>query len=264
MKTLCLLVLLLTTLNLIAQNNMAMQKYYYCPNDNRECDKLSFEAPGSCPQCGMTLVSKERREETGISQKKISVCFYLQDGVEVLDFAGPMEVFELAGFKVFTVSKTKKPIVSQRVLKVLPDYDIASVPGADMVVFFGGNPGAFRDRKVIEWIKRYEKDCQYIFSVCSGAFALGHADLLNGQTATTFHARIEELREAFPAATVLSDVRFVDNGRIITTAGISAGIDGALHMVTRIRGEAAAKEVAREMEYDKWIPGEGLIKGQEK
>lgn len=196
--------------------------------------------------------------------KKFTVCFYLQDGVEVLDFAGPMEVFELAGFRVFTVSKDKKPILSQRVLKVIPDYDITNVPDADMVVFFGGNPGAFRDKELIEWIKKYEKNAEYLFTVCSGAFALGHAGLLDDKTATTFHARIEELRQAFPKVTVLADVRFVDNGRIITTAGISAGIDGALHMVSRILGDEAAADVAREMEYDKWVPNDGLIKRDEK
>jgi len=194
---------------------------------------------------------------------KFTVCFYLQDGVEVLDFAGPMEVFELAGFSVFTVSKTRKSIVSQRVLKVIPDYDITDVPAADMVVFFGGNPGAFRDPELIDWIQKYEKKTAYLFTVCSGAFALGHAGLLDGQTATTFHARIEELRNAFPQVKVLADVRFVDNGRIVTSAGISAGIDGALHMVSRIRGEAAALEVAREMEYDKWVPNDGFIRRSE-
>lgn len=181
------------------------------------------------------------------------------DGVEVLDFAGPMEVFALAGFKVFTVALTKDPVLSQGILKVVPDYDISTVPPADVLAVFGGNPASFKKEKLINWIKAYEKDADYVFSVCSGAFALGHAGLLDGQTATTFHSRIEELREAFPKATVLAGVRFVDNGRIITTAGISAGIDGALHLVASLKGPAAAEAVAREMEYDKWIPNGGLI-----
>lgn len=207
-----------------------------------------------------TAIQKNRDEKPPGMQKKISVCFYLQDGVEVLDFAGPMEVFSLAGFNVFTVSKKKKHVIVQGILKVTPDYAINNAPQADMVVFFGGNPYAFRDPVLIAWIKKYQKNTQYIFSVCSGAFALGYAGLLNGLTATTFHSRIEEMRAAFPEVTVLSNVRFVDNGRIITTAGISAGIDGALHLVARIKGEALAKNVAQEMEYDKWIPNEGLIK----
>lgn len=193
------------------------------------------------------------------TQSQISACFYIMDGVEVLDFAGPMEVFALAGFHVFTVGLTKEPILSQGVLKVLPDYDIDDVPPADILAFFGGNPRAFRNDKLLEWIRRYEQNTNHVFSVCSGSFALGHAGLLDGRTATTFHSRIEEMRIAFPNVNVLSGIRFVDNGRIITTAGISAGIDGALHLVSKLKGEAAAKAVAEEMEYDKWIPNEGII-----
>ncbi len=181
------------------------------------------------------------------------------NGVEVLDFAGPMEVFALAGFKVFTVALTKERVLSQGILQVMPDYAITDVPRADVLAVFGGNPASFRNDTLIEWIKKYQQDTDYVFSVCSGAFALGHAGLLDGQTATTFHSRIEEMRTAFPKVTVLSGVRFVDNGRIITTAGISAGIDGALHLVSRLKGEAAARAVAEEMEYDRWIPNNGLL-----
>jgi len=124
-----------------------------------------------------------------INKTQISVCFYLMNGVEVLDFAGPMEVFALAGFKVFTVALTKEPILSQGVLKVLPDYDITNVPRADVLAVFGGNPASFRNDQLIDWIRRYEQHADYVFSVCSGAFALGHAGLLDGQQATTFHTR---------------------------------------------------------------------------
>jgi len=192
------------------------------------------------------------------TQTQISACFYIMDGVEVLDFAGPMEVFALAGFKVFTVALTNAPVLSQGILKVIPDYDITDVPQANVLAVFGGNPSSFRNDTLINWIRTYEKHADHIFSVCSGAFALGHAGLLDGQTATTFHSRIEELRIAFPKTNVLSGVRFVDNGRIMTTAGISAGIDGALHLVSKLKGEDAARAVAEEMEYDRWIPNEGV------
>jgi transcriptional regulator GlxA family with amidase domain len=99
----------------------------------------------------------------------------------------------------------------------------------------------------------------YYFSVCTGAFILGKAEILNNLTVTTFHSSIENLKKAVPSATVLSNVRFVDNGKVITTAGISAGIDGALHLVAKIRGQEAARNVATYMEYDKWVPEQGLI-----
>ena len=88
---------------------------------------------------------------------------------------------------------------------------------------------------------------------------LGKAGLLDGQTVTTFHQSIGSLKAQFPKADVRSDVRFVDNGNVITTAGISAGIDGALHLVAKLKGLETAKKCAEYMEYDKWKPGEGLI-----
>lgn len=190
----------------------------------------------------------------------MTICFYLQDGVEVLDFAGPMEVFAYAGFHVFTVSKTKAPIVTQGILKVTPDYSIDDAPPADIMAFFGGNAGPpSMDSSIMAWVKGRRSSTSYFFSVCTGAFIIGRAGLLDNLTATTFHASIESLRKALPGTKVLSDVRFVDNGKVITTAGISAGIDGALHLVAKLKGEEMAKEVAAYMEYDKWVPGQGLV-----
>ena len=192
--------------------------------------------------------------------KKFATCFYLQNNVEVLDFAGPMEAFVYAGFEIFTVSKSKDPIKSQGILTIIPDYSIADAPDADLIVFFGGNSGvAANDPDVIAWGKRKEKRARHLMSVCSGAFILGKAGLLDGLTVTTFHTRIEELQAAVPKAKVLANVRFVDNGRVLTTAGVSAGIDGALHLIAKIKGEQAAKDAAFYMEYDKWKPNEGLV-----
>lgn len=196
--------------------------------------------------------------------KQMTICFYLQDGVEVLDFAGPMEVFSYAGFRVFTVSRRKEPIKTQGILTIMPDYGIDDTPPADILAFFGGNAGtASGDPAVISWIKSRMPATQYFFSVCTGAFIMGKAGILDSLSATTFHSSIESLRTALPKTRVLANVRFVDNGHVITTAGISAGIDGALHLVSRLKGEEVAKEVAAYMEYDKWIPNQGLIVGRE-
>jgi transcriptional regulator GlxA family with amidase domain/DNA-directed RNA polymerase subunit RPC12/RpoP len=236
---------------------------FSCPPCGNECDDLVFAKEGVCPHCGMKLVRQtaaERRAILNNYHKKMTICFYLQDGVEVLDFAGPMEVFTYAGFRVFTVSRKKEPILAQGILKILPDYSIGDAPPADILAFFGGNSGvASQDPAVISWIQSRKEATQYFFSVCTGAFIMGRAGLLDSLTATTFHSSIESLRKAFPATKVLSDVRFVDNGKVITTAGISAGIDGALHLVAKLKGEAVAKDVAAYMEYDKWVPGQGLI-----
>ena len=258
------LLLLLPLFLLGILNGKAQDSAYFCKMCNGSCDTIAFAKPGVCPHCGMTL-EKDRRatrikKVMALDEKDMSVCFYLQDGVEVLDFAGPMEVFTDAGFKVFTVSKTKAPIKSQGALTILPDYSIEDAPAADILAFFGGNTGpSMRDSTLISWIRSRKANTRYFFSVCTGAFIMGRSGVLDGMTATTFHESIESLRKALPSTKVLANVRFVDNGRVITTAGISAGIDGALHLVTKFKGLDVAKQTAQYMEYDKWVPGQGLV-----
>lgn len=245
----------LVVLSVLSFAQKADTNPFVCPPCSSDCDKLTFNKAGKCPHCGMELIQKSK-----LPEKTMTICFYLQDGVEVLDFAGPMEVFSYAGAKIFTVSKTKRPIKSQGILKVTPDYDITDAPSFDILAVFGGNAGnASEDPEVIAWIKARKPTTQYYFSVCTGAFILGKAGLLDNLTVTTFHESIDRLQKAVPTAKVLSNTRFVDNGAIITTAGISAGIDGALHLVEKLAGKESAKRVATYMEYDKWVPQQGLI-----
>ncbi len=199
----------------------------------------------------------------GQSKSEIkNIAIYLQDNVEILDFAGPMEVFAVAGFNVYTVAETKEPMKSLNVLTVLPDYalDDPKIPTPDVIAFVGGGDlSEAKNEKVKLWAKEMASMAEIEFSVCTGAFFLAEAGLLDGKIATTFHSAIQPLREDYPKIDVRDDVRFVDNGNVITTAGISAGIDGALHLVAKLKGTKYAKWVATEMEYDKWIANEGLI-----
>jgi transcriptional regulator GlxA family with amidase domain len=234
---------------------------YVCGPCNNECDKLQFTAPGVCPHCNMklikTTVSEFKKQQ---AQQPVSICFYLYDGIELLDFAGPMEVFTKAGFKVFTVSKTKAPIKAQGILTITPEYSIADAPQADILAVFGGNTAPVEsDPDVIGWIKSRKASTKSYLSVCTGSFILGRAGLLDGLTVTTFHTQIELMQYHFPKTKVLANTRFVDNGDVITTAGISAGIDGALHLVEKLRGRDFAKGIATTIEYDKWVPEDGLI-----
>jgi transcriptional regulator GlxA family with amidase domain/DNA-directed RNA polymerase subunit RPC12/RpoP len=263
MKNLLLLVALLLFNSGCTQKkgaHVATEKtVFVCPPCGGSCDDLTFDQAGKCPHCGMKLVNKASLILENNTQE-LSICFYLQDNVEVLDFAGPLEVFRVAGFKVFTVSKTKEKITSEGCLTILPEYSIADAPKADVMVFFGGLHGdPSNDPELINWIKSRIKATRYFMSVCTGAFIMGKAGILDGLTATTYHTQIEALTEAFPNTKVLENVRFVDNGDVICTAGISAGIDGALHFIAKIKGVDFAKQVAEDIEYDKWIPENGLV-----
>jgi len=234
----------------MAQTSLSTQTKYICPPCGAACDQEVHDAPGVCSHCNMVLIKK--------SDSK-TIAFYLQDGVEVLDFAGPMEVFAYAGYRVFTVSATQEPIKSQGILKIIPDYSVENAPEADILAFFGGNSSAAsQNPKVIDWIQK-QKNVQYHFSVCTGAFVMAEAGILDGKTATTFHNALDGLETNYQKVDVRKNVRFVDNGNVITTAGISAGIDGALHLVAKLQGLNAAKRTAYYMEYDNWKLGDGLI-----
>ncbi len=236
------------------QDPVAESSTYVCPPCGGHCDEEEFDQPGVCEHCNMVLIKKNQIK---------TVAFYLQNGVEVLDFAGPMEVFAYAGYEVFTVSKTKEPIKSQGILNVTPDYSIKDAPEADMLAFFGGgSSGPTNDPEVIDWVKSQENVKNY-FSVCTGAFILAKAGILDGKVATTFHNALDGLEENFPKVDVRRNVRYVDNGNVITTAGVSAGIDGALHLVAKQQGVSAAHRTAYYMEYENWEPGEGLTLTQE-
>jgi putative intracellular protease/amidase len=190
------------------------------------------------------------------SGRKVAIVIY--EGVELLDFAGPGEVFSSAGngaFDVFTVAATAAPIVSQGFVKVVPDHSIDSSPRPDVIVIPGGDVNAVYDNpKMMEWIKKSSEKTEVTMSVCNGAIALAKTGLLDGLKATTHFGAVPSLRK-FSQITVVPEDRFVDNGHIVTTQGVSAGIDGALHVVERLLGQETAWSTARYMMYRWESPG---------
>ena len=185
------------------------------------------------------------------------------DQVEVLDFAGPYEVFTTAArvhnrlnpdepklFDVFTVGVSLDAIQARAGLRVLPDHDFNIHPVIDVLIVPGGVViEQLNNTHVIDWIKSTATQCSLVASVCTGAFLLAKADLLDNKQATTHWEDQNDLRQQFPAITVESDVRWIDTGYVITSAGISAGIDMCLHIVERMMGRALAEAAARQMEY---------------
>jgi transcriptional regulator GlxA family with amidase domain len=200
-----------------------------------------------------------------------NVAIVLYEGVEILDFAGPSEVFSAAtgyaglgdrpAFRVYTVSATKEPITSQGFIRVTPEFSIDDAPKPDVVVFPGGDSSRVTGNpRFMEWSAKAMQEAEVTLTVCTGAFVAAKAGRLDGKTATTFYNAIEGLRKAAPNATVQDGRRFVDSGDIVTTAGVSAGIDGALHVVARLVGRSAADKTARYMEYH-WSPEPYLARG---
>lgn len=190
-----------------------------------------------------------------------AVGILLFDDVEVLDFAGPYEVFSVATnrvaphkpFAVKTISQTGEMVTARNGLKVYPDFSFANAPHFDIVVVPGG-PGAreseMQNVKLIAWIQNRMDDVQIMSSVCTGALLLAKAGLLNGKRATTHWGSYARLESEFPRVLLQRNVKFVDEGVIVTSGGISAGINMSFHIVKRFVGSDIARETARRMEYD--------------
>jgi len=187
-------------------------------------------------------------------KKPPTVGVLLFDHVEIIDFAGPWEVFGGAGYKVFTVAEKLDPVKTVYGQKIVADYTFDNSPKADVLLVPGGGVGdAVANAKLIKWVQDNAKTSTYVMSVCTGAFILAKAGLLDGLTATTVRGGIDRLATAFPNIKVVYDKRYVDNGKIITTAGLSSGIDGSFYLVSKMLGKGQAQQTALGLEY-KWDP----------
>ena len=183
----------------------------------------------------------------------------LFDDVEVLDFAGPFEVFSVTGrrrklepFDVYTVAERLAPVTARNGLSVNPRYAFADCPPPEILVVPGGF-GTRREMKnpmMLEWIAHVAPACTLVLSVCTGALVLGAAGLLDGHEATTHVLAFDELRAVAPRAHVREGQRIVGDGQLVMSAGVSAGIDLSLHVVARLLGVEVARETARYMEYE--------------
>jgi transcriptional regulator GlxA family with amidase domain len=194
-------------------------------------------------------------------RKRVGILVFAD--VEVLDFCGPFEVFsvtrldesrrreEPSPFEVVLVAETTEPVVATGGLRVLPDHDLEGCPRLDVLVVPGGwgTRSLVNHEGVVGWIRERSVEAELSTSVCTGSFLLGQAGLLDGRRATTHWMSLDRMRDTYPSIEVVRDQHVVEDGSLITSAGISAGIDMALRVVTRYHGEAIARATARYMEY---------------
>ena len=196
-----------------------------------------------------------------------TIGIYIYNEIEVLDFAGPFEVFSVANrvharmepeaaplFNVVILAERMQPVSARGNLPLQPNAAIDAHPPLDALLVPGGVVTAELERaNVIHWIAETAPSTRITASVCTGAFLLAKAGLLHNKKATTHWEDIPDLISMFPDVDVQHNLRWVDTGHIVTAAGISAGIDMSLHLVARLAGEALAVKTARQMEFD-WQP----------
>ncbi len=212
---------------------------------------------------GIFSIKEAHATQSGLNKKndgKIKIGILLFDDVEVLDFAGPFEVFSIPFigdysnkiFDVITVSEDGEKIVATNGLKVIPDYSITDMPKVDVLIIPGGGDTSaiIKNNTIMNWIKERAKEVEITASVCTGAFILAKAGLLEGREVTTHIELLDTLEKEYPSCTVIRDVKFVDEDDIITSAGISAGIEMSFHLVEKLAGLDVAKATAGIMQYD--------------
>lgn len=190
----------------------------------------------------------------------LQIGIYVFDNVEVLDFAGPYEVFTCAArvaggpeprFNVFTLGEKPVPVRARAGLKIDPDYTLDDHPALDCLIVPGGVVTAEMEKTtVIDWLARQIPQITITASVCTGVFLLANTGLLGNRSVTTHWEDIADLKTMFPRLDVKSDVRWVDQGAFVSSAGISAGIDMSLHLVERFAGRTLAERTARQLEFD--------------
>jgi len=196
-----------------------------------------------------------------MTRKRVGIVLF--DDIEVLDFCGPFEVFSVtrldeetrreapSPFDVFLVAETIAPVTTTGGMQVMPHYSFENCPRMDILVVPGGW-GTRRELKnpvLLAWLRSQAAEVETLASVCTGSMLLGFAGLLDGLHATTHWRSLDWMREALPAVTVEYEQHVVTDGRVFTSAGISAGIDMALKVVARYCGEPIARATAVHMEY---------------
>ena len=185
-----------------------------------------------------------------IIKNNINTGIFIFNDVQTMDFAAPLEVFDQAHFKVFTVAKTLETVKTSSGQKLLPSYEFRNCPEIEILVIPGGRDfHQASDPAETGWLQRISVTSKYILTVCCGSIEYAKAGLLGNQAATTHHGYLDDLKKFEPKAEILSGRKWVDSGKLISSGGLCSGIDAALHLVSKINGMTEAERIAKWMEY---------------
>jgi len=211
----------------------------------------------------MVINCAAEKVDSGEIMQRKRVGIVLFDDVEILDFCGPFEVFSVvrldeekrreqaSPFDVFLVAEKVDPVITAGGMRVIPDHTFGSCAKLDVLVVPGGwgTRTEMNNSVLLDWLRARASEVETLTSVCTGSMLLGSAGLLDGLHATTHWRSLDWMRDSFPLVTVEYDRHVVEDGRVLTSAGISAGIDMALKVVLRYFGDSIARAAAKHMEY---------------
>ncbi|QPC84648.1 DJ-1/PfpI family protein [Phototrophicus methaneseepsis] len=193
--------------------------------------------------------------------EKRNVAIFIFEDVEILDFAGPYEAFAVCGvddgeplFNVYTASLDGKSLLARNGLSINPAYSIETMPQPDILLIPGGQGTRplVGNEAIRQFIQAQQPQVEQLLSVCTGALLLADAGVLANQSATTYHTAFDLLHSIDGSISLQPGQRWVDNGQIVTSAGVSAGIDMSLYVISKLFDQATADATARHMEYEHW------------
>lgn len=248
--SICAFLLLVLPRITFGQNNSF--PIYQCAPCGCDSDGKHFDQPGNCPSCGMKLeeVANPNKALKKL-EEPLNVAIVIYHHAQVLDYAAPYDIFFAGGenFNVYTVAETSNKVTTMPNLSINPEYNISNSPKPDILIIPGGMWNIVSE-KTKEWIKKSSKDADYVMSICTGAFILAELGLLDDLDATTHGAGVDLLEKNYSTIKkVHRDVRYVDNGKIITSGGVTAGMDASFHLISKVLGEEWVKAIKRNLEY---------------
>ena len=187
------------------------------------------------------------------AEGSIPVAFPISEGAVIIDFCGPWEVFqdiEIRGrkdpvFHLYTVAETKEPIIASGGMKIIPEYTFRTAPAPKVIVI----PAQKANDAMLEWIRTSTRSTDVTMSVCTGAYVLAKTGLLSGKSATTFHRAYKDFAVEFPDINLKRGARFVEDGNLASSGGLTSGMDLAFRVVERYFGRELAEETAYNIEY---------------
>lgn len=223
---------------------------YVCPMRGKPCAEVDYPAPGRCPDCGMRLLTAEEYTALTANVKTVGVVLYT--AFEALDVYGPVEMWgSVQDLHIETIAENAGPITSAQGTQTIAKYGFADCPKLDVLLVPGGM-GTLKELKneaMLEFLRVQSAKTDLVTSVCSGSMLLAKAGVLDGHKATSNKKYFDMALSQSDKVEWVRKARWVEDGKFVTSSGVSAGIDMALFVVKRLYGEAEARKIAGWSEY---------------
>ena len=238
----------------LAADTATAPEVYVCPMRGKPCPEVDYPSPGKCPGCGMSLVTRAKYEAQmkSMNANVLRVGVLIYPGFEALDVYGPIEMWSMSEeFDIVTVAESAGLVTSIQGVKTDAKYSFENCPDVDVLMVPGGmgTLKELKNERLLQFIRDKSKTTKITASVCTGSALLAKAGVLDGHKATSNKKYFDIARMQSDKVEWVPSARWVDDGKFVTSSGVSAGMDMALHVIERLLGESKATRAATLAEY---------------